>query len=85
KLTIKGRAEDQQVILRFEDTCGGIPSENLNRIFEPFFTTKSLGEGTGLGLCIVEGAVTRLGGRVYVETVAGEGSTFCISLPRPRR
>ena len=84
-LTIKGLTGDEHVILRFEDTCGGIPSDNLDRIFEPFFTTKPLGEGTGLGLCIVEGAVSRLGGRVHVETVVGEGSTFCIALPKTRR
>ena len=84
-LTIRGRAEDQQVILRFEDTCGGIPAQDLNKVFEPFFTTKPLGEGTGLGLCIVEGVVARLGGKVHVETDPGQGSTFCISLPGTQR
>ena len=72
---------NQQIVLSFEDTCGGIPAESLDKIFQPFFTTKGLGEGTGLGLCIVETTVSRLGGKVHVETTAGEGSTFRITLP----
>jgi len=81
RLTIRGQVKDQQIILDFEDTCGGIPAEDQAKIFEPFFTTKALGEGTGLGLCIVETTVSRLGGKVHVETKAGEGSTFRITLP----
>jgi PAS domain S-box-containing protein len=80
-LTIRGRAENQQILLTFEDTCGGIPTENLDKIFQPFFTTKGFGEGTGLGLCIVETVVSRLGGKVHVETIPGRGSTFRITLP----
>lgn len=81
QLVVKGRVEGQKVTLQFEDTCGGIPAKNLDRVFEPFFTTKPLGEGTGLGLCIVEGIVSRLRGTVHVETAEGEGSIFSISLP----
>ncbi len=81
EVVVKGRIEGRQIALRFEDECGGIAPENQAKIFEPFFTTKPLGEGTGLGLCIVEGIVLRLHGTVEVETTAGEGSEFCITLP----
>ena len=82
RLTIKGHTQDNKVILSFEDTCGGIPAENLSQIFQPFFTTKALNEGTGLGLCIVEGTLSRLGGKISVETNP-TGSTFHVTLPLP--
>jgi signal transduction histidine kinase len=73
--------KDEHIELRFSDTCGGIPTESLDKIFEPFFTTKPRGHGTGLGLCIVRDAVARVGGRVRVESELGKGSTFFVTLP----
>jgi len=82
RLTVKGRTEDNKIILSFEDTCGGIPEEDLNQIFQPFFTTKAPGEGTGLGLCIVENTLSRLGGKISVQTTP-TGSVFHVTLPLP--
>jgi signal transduction histidine kinase len=67
--------------LQFADNCGGIAPENLDRIFEPFFTTKPEDEGTGLGLCTVQNIVSRAEGDVRVESTAGKGSTFFVTLP----
>ena len=50
-------------------------------IFEPFFTTKPPGQGTGLGLCIVQDIVSRAGGKLRVESEFGKGTTFLITLP----
>ena len=63
------------------DTGAGIPPAVLDRIFDPFFTTKGVGEGTGLGLSLVHGIVTDLGGAIDVTSTAGEGTSFEIWLP----
>jgi PAS domain S-box-containing protein len=70
------------VRLRVEDTGCGMAPEVASRIFEPFFTTRDSGTGTGLGLALVQGIVTDLGGAIDVASQAGQGSTFDIYLPR---
>ena len=55
--------------------------EVRRRIFEPFYTTKTVGQGTGLGLSISFGIIENHGGRITVDSVPGEGSTFTIRLP----
>jgi PAS domain S-box-containing protein len=69
------------VRLSVQDTGSGIPAAVLERIFDPFFTTKGVGEGTGLGLSLVHGIVTDLGGAIDVKTRAADGTTFQIWLP----
>ena len=69
------------VQLAVSDTGTGIPSAVLERMFDPFFTTKGVGEGTGLGLSLVHGIVSELGGAIDVATRAGEGAKFEIWLP----
>jgi signal transduction histidine kinase/CheY-like chemotaxis protein len=69
------------VRLIVSDTGTGIPTAVLDRMFDPFFTTKGVGEGTGLGLSLVHGIVTDLGGAIDVRTRAGEGTSFEIWLP----
>jgi PAS domain S-box-containing protein len=70
------------LVLCVGDTGAGIAPEILNRIFDPFFTTKEVGSGTGLGLSLVHGIVSELGGAVDIATVLGTGSTFTVYLPR---
>jgi PAS domain S-box-containing protein len=69
------------VRLTVGDTGAGIEAAVVDRIFDPFFTTKQTGEGTGLGLSVVHGIVTDLGGAIRVETALGKGTTFEIWLP----
>ena len=65
----------------FEDDGSGIPQEHLEHIFDPFFTTKDVGEGTGLGLSVSYGIIRDHGGDIRVESEAGRGARFIISLP----
>ncbi|QBE62313.1 ATP-binding protein [Pseudoduganella lutea] len=76
KIRLRTGAQDGWVWIEIADTGGGIAPEHLTRIFEPFFTTKPVGSGTGLGLSLSYGIVTRHGGRIDVRSLQGEGSTF---------
>ncbi|HEY2020647.1 ATP-binding protein [Paraburkholderia sp.] len=69
------------VRLTVHDTGVGIPPDLLERIFNPFFTTRKAGEGTGLGLALVEGIVREYSGGVDVRSAVGEGTRFDVYLP----
>jgi two-component system NtrC family sensor kinase len=69
------------VDLIVQDDGPGIAEADRGRIFDPFFTTKGAGQGTGLGLSLASGTVTAHGGRIEVESKAGEGAMFRVELP----
>ena len=81
KLTIRGRVQDDTLILEFLDTGSGIAPEHVEKVFELFFSTKSRQQGTGLGLSIARQLVTAHGGEISVESVMGTGSRFLIETP----
>jgi two-component system phosphate regulon sensor histidine kinase PhoR len=86
KVTISAIEKDKREIqFSIEDDGMGIPREDIPRIFERFYRvdkgrSQELG-GTGLGLSIVKHLVQAHGGRVWVESQLGEGSTFYFTLP----
>jgi signal transduction histidine kinase len=70
------------VRLAVSDTGRGIDAATLVRLFQPFFTTKLPGQGTGLGLWIVQEIIHQNGGHIVVTSDVNKGSTFSIYLPR---
>ncbi len=86
RVEVTGGSEGAEIVIRVSDTGIGIPEAKLPRIFERFYRvdkarSKETG-GTGLGLSIARHIAENHGGRVAVESVFGEGSTFTVYLPR---
>ena len=79
-LTIAARPKGENVEIRVSDTGQGMPPEECERLFTPYYTTKQ--HGTGLGLAIVQSVVADHAGTISVESRAGSGATFIITLPR---
>jgi signal transduction histidine kinase len=69
------------VIVRIRDDGPGIAAEHIGQVFDPFFTTRAPGEGTGLGLYIVEEIVQEHGGAIAVTFPPGGGTCFTLWLP----
>ncbi len=86
KITIGMHTEPKNVTIKVTDTGAGIPKDDIPHLFQKFYrvdntATRQIG-GTGLGLFISRKIVELYGGRVWVESELGEGSTFNITLPR---
>lgn len=80
KVVIKTEQCGSEVVVRIIDTGPGIPKDNLTKIFKPFFTTKAKGQGTGLGLGIVQRIVEKHGGKITAESKPGK-TCFSVYLP----
>ena len=80
RVTISARNRDGKVEIRVADTGQGLTPEECERLFTPYYTTKE--HGTGLGLAIVQSVVADHAGTIAVESRAGQGATFVITLPR---
>ncbi len=87
-VAVRARAVGQRLLIRIVDQGPGIPGRELERIFEPFYRgvggTGSRGDGhvgSGLGLAVVRGFVEANGGRVWAESLPGQGTTFVVELP----
>jgi two-component system NtrC family sensor kinase len=73
--------KNKRIVVKVQDTGGGISPENLPHIFDPFFTTKEVGQGTGLGLSVSYGIIKKHGGRIDVDSRQDKGSIFTVVIP----
>lgn len=84
-ITVSARVEGAMVEMWVADTGIGIPPEALNKVFDKFYQVKESEmkkpKGTGLGLAIVAEIIKLHGGRIWVESTMGKGSTFKFTLP----
>ncbi|MEJ2723932.1 MAG: ATP-binding protein [Deltaproteobacteria bacterium] len=76
----------RKAVIQVEDSGVGIRAEDMDHIFEPFFTTKPEGEGTGLGLFVSYGIITKYGGTIncsshHSSSIKPRGTIFTIKLP----
>jgi signal transduction histidine kinase len=83
---VSATRQDGEVLIAVTDTGPGISAEDQGRIFEEFQQAKGDGnaerpEGTGLGLALSKSLVELHGGRIWVESEPGEGSTFTFTIP----
>jgi K+-sensing histidine kinase KdpD len=84
-ITVQGRGDKRQLLMRVSDQGIGIPPEDLERVFERFYRVENeitqTVRGAGLGLAVCRGIVEAHGGRIWVESTPGVGSTFYFTLP----
>ncbi len=83
---VSAEEKEDNVLVRVKDTGIGIKKEDIETIFKTFSQVDSglsrKYEGTGLGLSISKRLVELMGGRIWVESISGKGSTFSFSLPK---
>ncbi len=80
RLTLSAQPSGDKIEIRVADTGEGLTPEECERLFTPYYTTKQ--HGTGLGLAIVQSVVADHNGTIAVESHAGSGATFIITLPK---
>jgi signal transduction histidine kinase len=82
RITVGAASRDDEVVFWVADTGDGIASGNLPRIFDRFWQATRAGRGgAGLGLAITKSIVEAHGGRIWVESTEGIGSTFFFTIP----
>ena len=80
-VTVVTAIEDNNAVIRVQDTGPGLPEDRVEHLFDPFFTTKAPGEGTGLGLSICFSIMEKLGGSISCHNRAEGGAEFVLRLP----
>lgn len=82
EIRLSSRREADRVIIEVADNGCGIPEQYLEQVFDPFFTTKEVDQGSGQGLMIAHDlVVNKHGGDIEVQSEAGRGTVFTITLP----
>ncbi len=82
RITLRTYQRKNHLFIDVEDNGEGIEPEHIDHIFEPFFSTKEVGSGTGLGLSVSYGIVSKMDGTIDVTSEKGKGTCFIIKLPK---
>jgi signal transduction histidine kinase len=89
RITVGASPGEREVLFRVSDTGCGISPTDLPHVFDRFWQLRKSREGAGLGLPIARGVIAAHGGRIWVESTLGRGTTFFFTIPRadavPRR
>jgi signal transduction histidine kinase len=81
KITVNVNIQQNEAQVSVADTGPGIPDEALSRIFEPYWQVQKTRTGMGLGLYIAKTIIEGHGGRIWVKSAVGRGTTFYFTLP----
>lgn len=81
-ITVSLSNRDKDILVQVADTGIGIPEEHLPHLFNPFYRVTGDSKGSGLGLAIVKTILETNGGRIWVNSIYGKGSTFAFTLPK---
>jgi signal transduction histidine kinase len=89
KIRVTARWDDEEIVVSVSDNGPGIPDDEIPRVFEHLFRGRLAVqdpsnpiEGTGLGLALAKTVIEQHGGRIWVNSQEGKGSTFYFALPR---
>ncbi|GAI97074.1 unnamed protein product, partial [marine sediment metagenome] len=85
EIKVSARQDGESLVVQVSDSGMGIPAEEQERIFQPYYQVNRDGEGkktgSGLGLAITKSLVELHGGKIWLKSIVGQGSTFAFSLP----
>jgi len=81
-VSVRVQDSDREILLEIQDTGIGIPDKHIPFIFDAFYRVSTDHKGSGLGLVIARTIIEAHGGKIWVESKPGTGSTFSFTLPR---
>ena len=86
KIVVSAREQDNSIVVCVSDDGPGIPRENLSKVFDRYWQSEETRlAGVGLGLAIAKGIVEAHGGKIWVDSELGKGSSFFFTLPLATR
>ena len=80
-ISVTGKVVGDSAVVEIRDDGVGVPPEQQRRIFDPFFSTRPVGKGRGLGLTLAYNFISRVGGRLELQSSPDWGSLFRVTLP----
>ena len=81
-ITVTVSEQDDDVLVQIIDTGNGIPHFSIPYVFDPFYQVRKNGNGSGLGLYIVKQFIELHGGKIWMESIHGKGTSFSFTLPK---